>query len=214
MTSGISSTTSPWRTSAWWLAAPADLYAQGAVQASITGLVRDGSGGILPGVTIEAASPALIEKVRTAVTDGTGRYRIISLPPGTYDVTFTLPGFRTGKREGLTLAGSFTATVDMELQVGSLEETITVTGEAPIVDVQSAQRQQVINSEVMASIPANRSFDQLAILVPGITLNGNPQNVGGINGPAPPFFGGHGGSGFEGRLRMDGNDDTNGRECD
>ena len=102
------------------------------------------------------------------------------------------------------MEGSFTATVDMDLQVGSLEETITVTGEAPIVDVQSAQRQQVLNSEIMASIPANRSFDQLAILVPGITLNGNPQNTGGINGPSPPFFGGHGGSGFEGRLRMDG----------
>ena len=160
--------------------------------------------GVLPGVTVEASSAALIERVRSGVTDGTGRYRIVSLPPGTYEVAFTLPGFRTAKREGVELAGAFAATVDVDLQVGLLEETVTVTGESSIVDVQSAQRQQVISSDVLASIPANGSFEHLAALVPGIQLNTTGQNVGGINGPVPPFFGGHGGSGFEGRLRMDG----------
>ena len=183
---------------------PATVYSQGATQASITGLVHDPSGAVLPGVVVEAASAALIEKVRTAVTDGTGRYRVVSLPPGVYIVTFTLPGFSTVRREGVALEGSFAATVNVELQVGTVEETVTVSGETPIVDVQNVQRQQVITSEALALIPANRSFEHLASLVPGIQLNTSAQNVGGINGPVPPFFGGHGGSGFEGRLRMDG----------
>jgi hypothetical protein len=174
------------------------------VQASITGVVRDSSGAVLPGVVVEAASPALIERVRSGDTDGTGRYRIVNLPPGIYTITFTLPGFTTVKREGVEIAGSFAATVDAELRVGSLEETVTVTGESPIVDVQNAQRQQVINSEVLSSIPASRSFEHLAALVPGIQLSTTSQNVGGINGPVPPFFGGHGGGQFEGRLRIDG----------
>ena len=183
---------------------PADVYAQGATQASITGIIRDGSGAVLPGVAVEASSTALIERVRSGVSDGTGRFRIVSLPPGIYDVTFTLTGFMTVKRERVELSGSFTATIDVEMNLGQIEETVTVTGESPIIDVQNTQSQQVINSEVLSSIPANRSFEHLAALVPGIQLNTNAQNVGGINGPVPPFFGGHGGSGFEGRLRMDG----------
>src|SRR6266508_4629691 len=113
--------------------APAAAYAQG----SIVGQVKDASGAILPGVTVEAASPALIEKVRSVVTDGTGQYRIEQLRPGTYSVTFTLTGFSAVKREGIELAGTFVATVNADLRVGSLEETITVTGETPVVDVQS-----------------------------------------------------------------------------
>ena len=108
-------------------------------QAVIAGSVKDASGAVLPGVTVEAASPALIEKVRAAVSDGTGQYRIEDLRPGTYTVTFTLPGFSTYKREGIELTGSFTATVNADLKVGALAETITVTGETPVVDVQSAQ---------------------------------------------------------------------------
>ena len=185
------------------LTAP-NVFAQGATQASITGLVRDTSGAVLPGVTVEAASDVLIEKTRVGVTDSTGRYRIVSLPPGVYVVTFTLTGFRTVRREGIELAGSFAATVNEDLQVGAVAESITVTGETPVVDVQSAQRQQVLKADVMASIPASRSYEMLAALVPGIQLNTNAQNVGGINGPAPPFFGGHGGAGTEGRLNMDG----------
>ena len=94
---------------------------------------------MLPGVTVEAASPVLIEKVRSVVSDDTGQYRIVDLRPGTYSVTFTLPGFSTVKREGIELSGTFVATVNGDLKVGALEETITVTGETPIVDVQSAQ---------------------------------------------------------------------------
>src|SRR5580698_7909380 len=113
---------------------PALAHAQG----SIAGAVRDTSGAILPGVTVEAASPALIEKVRSVVTDGTGQYRIVDLRPGTYSVTYTLPGFSPLKRDGIELTGSFTATIDAELKVGAVEEAVTVKGETPIVDVQSA----------------------------------------------------------------------------
>ncbi len=186
------------------LALPATVNGQGATQASITGIVRDTSGAVLPGVAVEASSDVLIERVRVGITDDTGRYRITGLPPGTYNMTFTLPGFSTIRREGLSLAGSFVATVDVNLQIGALEETITVTGQAPVVDVSSAQRQQVISSEVMGSIPASRSYENLAALVPGIQLATNAQNVGGIQGPVPPYFTGHGGSAFEGRLRIDG----------
>ena len=110
---------------------PSILYAQ----ASITGTVKDALGALLPGVTVEASSPALIEKVRSAVTDGTGQYRIVDLRPGTYAVTFTLAGFSSVKREGIELTGSFTATVNADLQVGSIAETVTVSGAAPMVDV-------------------------------------------------------------------------------
>ncbi len=104
-------------------------------------MVRDTSGAILPGVTVEAASPALIEKVRSVVSDGSGQYRIENLRPGAYSVTFTLPGFATVRREGIELAGFFVATVNAELRLGAMEETITVTGESPSVDVQSTLRQ-------------------------------------------------------------------------
>ena len=115
---------------------PATVYAQ----ASITGVVKDVSGAVLPGVTVEATSPELIEKVRTAVTDGTGQFRIENLRPGTYAVSFSLTGFSTARREGVALTGAFTATVNAELRLGALEETVTVTGESPTVDVQIRKR--------------------------------------------------------------------------
>src|SRR5688572_324339 len=135
------------------LLAPSAAYAQ----ASIAGIVRDSSGAVLPGVTVEAASPVLIEKARSAVTDTAGQYRIIDLRPGTYTVTFTLSGFSTVRRQGLELAGAFAATVHAELAVGSLEETITVTGESPIVDLQRSEQERVFTQEVLDSIPAGRS---------------------------------------------------------
>src|SRR5437870_2009134 len=107
---------------------PASAFAQ----ATITGVVKDASGGVLPGVTVEASSPALIERVRSATTDGSGQYRIVDLRPGTYSVTFTLPGFSVVKREGIELSGSFVASVNADLKVGGVTETITVTGETPI----------------------------------------------------------------------------------
>src|SRR2546421_4110258 len=127
-------------------------------QASITGVVKDSSGAVLPGVTVEAASPALIEKVRTAVTDGTGQYRIVDVRAGTYSVTFSLSGFSTLKREGIELTGTFTAAVNADLKVGSLSETITVSGETPIVDVQSVRRQNTVAGDVIADIPSSRAY--------------------------------------------------------
>src|SRR6185436_2813420 len=156
-----------------------DASAQGAVQASIAGVVRDTSGALLPGVTVEASSPVLIEKSRNAVSDETGRYRIIALNPGTYTVTYTLSGFNTVKREAIELTGSLTATIDIEMRVGSLEETLTVIGESPIVDVQSIKQQRVIDDEAIHAIPGQRSYHNLVVLVPGLSV-GNTQNVGGI----------------------------------
>src|SRR5262245_50504079 len=120
-------------------------------QASITGVVKDASGAVLPGVTVEASSPALIEKVRTATTDGSGQYRIVDLRAGEYTVTFTLAGFSTTKREGVTLEGAFTATVNGDMRVGALTETITVTGESPIVDTQSIKRQIVLDNDTISA---------------------------------------------------------------
>jgi hypothetical protein len=140
-------------------------------QASITGLVRDTSGAVLPVVTVEASSPVLIEKVRSVISDDTGRYRIEDLRPGVYTVTFTLAGFAALKREGIELMGNFVATVNADLRVGALEETVTVTGEAPTVDVQSTLRQTVMNRQILDSIPFGRSDRDLSILIPGTSTD-------------------------------------------
>src|SRR5687768_13109871 len=121
-------------------------------QAALTGTVRDASGGVLPGVTVEASSPALIEKVRTAVTDDTGQYRIIDLRAGTYTLSFSLPGFTLVRRENIALSGSQTLTIPIEMRVGAIQETVTVTGETPVVDVQSARREVVIDRDLVQSI--------------------------------------------------------------
>jgi len=146
-------------------------------QASLTGVVRDTSGAVLPGVTVEAASPVLIEKIRTAVTDGNGRYQLVDLRPGAYTVTFTLAGFNTFKRDGVNLSGTGVTNVDAELRVGALEETITVTGEAPVVDTQSLTNQRVLNSELVDALPSARNYFGLARMVPGTLGGGN--DVGG-----------------------------------
>ena len=145
---------------------PASVFAQ----ASLTGTVRDASGGVLPGVTVEASSPALIEKVRSAITDETGQYRIIDLRPGTYSLTVTLPGFNTVKREGIELIGSQTLTIPIELRVGGVEETITVTGESPVVDVTNPHREIVLNNETIQAIPATRAAGALLNAVPGVNV--------------------------------------------
>jgi hypothetical protein len=152
-------------------------------------------------VTVEAASPALIEKVRSVVSDDTGTYRIVDLRPGTYSVTFTLTGFSTVKREGLELAGANTITVNAELKVGTLAETITVTGETPVVDVQNAARQVVLSGEAVATAPTARSWNGILMLQPGVQTNdtGQVQLV-----PGMIIFGGHGGPITEGRLLVDG----------
>ncbi|HKH74440.1 MAG TPA: carboxypeptidase regulatory-like domain-containing protein [Vicinamibacterales bacterium] len=149
-------------------------------QASITGNVKDTSGAVLPGVTVEAASPVLIEKARSVVTDSNGRYQIVDLRPGTYTVTFTLAGFNTFKREGVVLSGASANTVDADLRVGSLEETITVTGEAPVVDTHSLTKQQVLSSDVVDALPSARNYVTLGRMVSGTNATGNGANdVGG-----------------------------------
>ena len=141
-----------------------------AAQASISGLVQDASGAVLPGVTVEASSPALIEKFRTTVTDGAGRYSITELRPGTYTVTFALPGFSTVNRDGIALSGNFDAQVNTELRVGALEETITVSGASPIVDVRNTLTQAVLTKEQIEVLPGARTLKGRAALIPGVIV--------------------------------------------
>jgi hypothetical protein len=173
-------------------------------QASIAGTVRDTSMSVLPGVTVEVTSPALIEKVRSAATDGTGQYRVENLRPGVYAVTFSLAGFSTIKREGIELAGSFAASVNAELKVGAVEETITVSAESPIVDVQSGSKQSVLRQEVLTGIPTGRTQFTAATLIPGMNLSN--QDVGGTNiinttGGSMTI---HGSNGNDQRVMIDG----------
>ena len=177
--------------------------APAAAQSSVTGVVRDTSGAVLPGVTVEAASDVLIEKVRTSVTDESGTYRILDLRPGVYVVTFTLPGFSTYRRDALELPAEFTATVNAELRVGSLEETITVTGESPIVDVQSAKRQQTLDSSTLQAIPTARGYGGIAVLIPNMVQSGGGATNVQLS-PGMVVFGGRGGRGNEGRAQVDG----------
>jgi hypothetical protein len=146
-------------------------------QSEIAGVVTDGSGAVLPGVTIEAASPALIEKVRTAISDEAGRYAIVNLRPGTYTVTFSLPGFSSFVRDQMVLPSDFTATINAELSVGTVQETVTVSGEAPTVDVSSTQRTTVVERELLDSLPTGRTFQAIGSLVVGIRVS--EPNVGG-----------------------------------
>ena len=192
--------------------APAAAYAQ----ATISGVVKDTSGAVLPGVTVEVASPAPIEKVRTTVTDGSGAYQIIQLLPGTYSATFTLPGFNTTKRDGIELSGSFVATVNAELRVGELAETITVTGETPLVDVRSANVQRVVTKDVVDAVPTGRLGINLAALQPGMMLGAaggvgvantnalNSQDVGGTAGDTFTDLSIHGGKPAEQRQTIGG----------
>src|ERR687887_1153221 len=155
--------------SALVLAAPA--WAQQA--SGIAGLVRDSSGAVLPGVTVEAASPAVIERVRTAVTDAQGRFNIVNLRPGTYVVTFSLPGFNSVKREGIQLTAGFTAAVNADMQVGALEETITVSGETPLIDTQNTRQQKVLSSELLDTLPTGqKTAINVVSLTPGMTTVG------------------------------------------
>jgi hypothetical protein len=169
-------------------------------QAVIAGTVKDASGAVLPGVTVEAASPELIEKVRTAVSDGTGQYRIEDLRPGLYSVTFTLTGFQSIRREGIELSGTFVATINADLKVGAVAETVTVTGESPVVNIQSAQREVTLNNDVLKSIPTVRSYNAMVMIVPGVNTNLNDV----VTATATTQFPIHGGRNNEGRLMIDG----------
>ena len=185
-----------------WLASifvllPLTAFAQG----TLTGTVRDASGAVLPGVTVEAASPVLIERVRTVVTDGTGQWRIVDLRAGTYSLTFTLEGFTTVRRDGIELTGSATLAVPADMRIGNLQETITVSGETPIVDVQSTRRETVLNGDVLQTLPATRSYGALLNSIPGLTVGGG---VSASTTPTMTLFTAHGGDQLEGRITIDG----------
>src|SRR5712691_9441176 len=171
-------------------------------QSSFVGIVTDNTGGVLPGVTVEVASPVLIEKVRTAVTDGQGRYTITQLRPGSYSFVFTLTGFGTVKREGVTLSSDFTATVNAQLQVGTLEETITVSGQTPLVDVQSAARTVVIDRELLDALPTPRNTQSFGYLAPGVRLS--KPDVGGAQQMEQVNMRVHGASQLHTTMQIDG----------
>ena len=149
-------------------------------QSGFAGVVKDTTGAVLPGVTVEAASPALIERSRTFVTDDQGQYRIVDLRPGTYTVTFTLSGFSSVKRDGIDLTANFIATLNAELRVGSIEETVTVSGASPLVDVHSVQQQNVLTRAIQDALPTPRNFQALAVTTPGVTIS--RPDVGGSEG--------------------------------
>ena len=177
---------------------------------NIAGVVKDTTGAVLPGVTVEASSPALIEKVRTVVTDGSGQYKIIDVRPGTYAVTFTLTGFNTVKRDGIELPASFTATVNADLRVGSVTETITVSGEAPTVDVQNVTQQRVMTHDLLDATPVgSKVAAAVGVFIPGIVVSS--QDVGGTQSTALGTLAIHGGRSGEMLILMDGMDASNGQ---
>jgi hypothetical protein len=169
-------------------------------QAAIAGTVRDPSDAVLPGVLVEASSPALIERTRTTVTDASGQYRIQDLRPGTFAVRFTLAGWSPYERDGVELTGTFTATVNGRLSPGRLAETVTVVGQVPVVDVHAAKHEVTLSAELVRALPTVRSYNALLVLVPGIVTNVNDT----ITGTASASFPLHGGRTNEGRLTLDG----------
>jgi hypothetical protein len=170
---------------------PATAWAQSET-GNIAGVVRDPTGAVMPGVTVEAASPALIERVRSVTTDNQGLYRIVDLRPGSYTVTFTLPGFSTFRRDGIELTTGFTASVNAELRVGTVEETVTVTGATPVVDVQNVQQQITILRNTLDALPTSRRPAQFITLIPAANAGStNLHDVGGV-GSDRAFFGVHG----------------------
>ena len=176
-------------------------------QSAVAGTVRDSSGAVLPGVTVEAASPVLIEKVRTSSTDGTGQYRITDLLPGTYTLSFSLSGFATVRREEIALTGSGVTTINAEMRVGNVTETLTIRGETPVVDIQTTKRQEVLTSDVVRAIPATRSYNGILAMIPSVNtsafFNAGEQNNTQLS-PSMTIFTSHGGRGNEGRVQVDG----------
>ena len=175
-------------------------------QATITGVIRDASAAVLPGVSVEAASPVLIEKTRTVVSDGTGQYRITDLPPGTYALTFSLTGFTTVKREGLVVSGSGVIAANADLRVGAVAETVTVTAASPVVDTQSVRREVVLNAETLSTLPATRGYGSALAAVPALNIGG-VAGAGATTAPTTPsmmFFTAHGGASGEGRVMTNG----------
>ena len=171
-------------------------------QSAIAGVAKDTTGAVLPGVTVDVTSPALIEGTRTGVTDEAGLYKIIDLRPGTYMVTFTLTGFTTYKRDGIELPANFTATVNGEMKVGAMEESVTVSGQTPVVDLSSPASQQILPRSVIDAVPTGKSLWSIGALVPGVTLSG--QDVGGSRGMQQLTLTVHGSDSRDDSVQVDG----------
>ena len=174
---------------------------------TISGVAKDASGAVLPGVTVEVASPALIEKSRMAVTNESGQYTIVSLPPGVYSVTFTLPGFSTTRREGIEMLANFTAQVNADMKVGGVTETVEVTAETPLVDVQSAAVARAVTKDIIKDIPTGGTMYQLAAMMVGVTIGGGAAvvDVGGASGsPVQSQLSAHGGAAGDEVQMIDG----------
>jgi hypothetical protein len=180
------------------LALPATARAQSA----FAGVVKDATGAVLPGVTVEASSPALIEKVRSVTTDANGLYRIENLRPGTYTITFNLPGFSAVKRDGVELPSNFVSTINADLKVGAMEETVTVSGQSPVVDVQSNSKAQVLSREMLDAVPTSHTIQGVGQLVVGVTLS--LPDVGGSQAMQQTYFTVHGLGAAQTSLMMDG----------
>ena len=180
---------------------------QSSTLGSIAGSVRDSTGAVLPGVSVEVSSPALIEQVRSVTTDQQGNYKIVDLRPGVYTVRFSLAGFSGVRREGIELTTGFTATVSAELSVGSVEETITVSGATPVVDTQNVQTQSVFSRETLDALPTLKSLQSYAALTLGASFaNAADQDVGGSRGEFPGSGGFivHNSRANDNRMTMDG----------
>ncbi len=183
-------------------AAPA--LGQGTSAAAIAGVVKDTSGGVLPGVSVEVKSPAMIEGARVTVTDENGRYQVIELRPGAYTVTFTLQGFAPLVKDGLQLSSNFTATVNADLKVGTLEESVTVSGAAPLVDVTRVTQQKVITNEELSIVPTGKSTLSLIALMPAAAAPPSAQDVGGSRGEASVRMSIHGARQGDQRMNQNG----------
>jgi len=183
---------------------PSSAWSQGTSSATIAGLVTDTSGAVLPGVTVEASSPVLIEKVRSAVTDERGEYRIIELIPGTYTVTFTLTGFASFRREGIELPPSFNATVNIQLRIGAIEETVTVSGASPLVDTQTVTRQTVLPKALLDAVPSAKTLLSFYALTPALQSPTNAQDVGGSKGETSSRASLHGSKQGDTKMLLDG----------
>jgi hypothetical protein len=170
-------------------------------QATLTGTVRDASGGVAPGVLVEASSEALIERTRTTVSDSNGQWRIINLTPGTYLVKFSLQGFATTVKEGIELSGSQTVIVPAEMTIGNLQETVSVVAESPVVDVQNAKREIVLKGEFVNALPATRNYSSILSTIPALTVG---IATSAETTPEMQLFSARGGSANEGRMQIDG----------
>jgi hypothetical protein len=172
-------------------------------QSAIAGVVKDTTGAVLPGVTVEVASPALIEQTRSAITDTQGQYKIIDLRPGTYSVTFSLPGFATVKRDGIELPANFTAPVNGEMRVGAVEETVTVSGSSPVVDVQQAVTQQILPQQLLDAVPmGGRNIQSVGATLVGVTQS--QPDVGGAQGMQQTYLAAHGSDPRDNYIMIDG----------